>query len=261
MSDSLRTSASGMYAQQRRVDVIANNLANVNTTAFKKSRVNFQDMLYETIQGPRLVNGRQGESVGPTQIGKGVRVAGITRLFQQGGAETTERPLDLAINGPGFLAVEKPDGTMAYTRDGSLSLSDAGTLVTLSGYRLIPDITVPPGATAISINGNGMVTAQVGTGQSTELGRVELTRFANPSGLLAVGENLMIETDASGFPETGFPAEEGFGQLMQGMLESSNVEIVTEMTDMIAAQRAYELNARAITAGEEMMRTANDIMR
>lgn len=260
MTDSLRTSASGMIAQQKRVDVIANNLANVNTTGFKRSRTNFEDLLYHTIQGPRRVDG--DAILGPVQIGHGVRLSSISRVEGQGGVEITGRPLDLGIEGEGFFQVELPDGTIAYTRDGAFTLSESGQLVTNAGHTVIPGIVLPPDASSVTITETGMVSVGTGTeGQTVEIGRLELVRFANPTGLLSLGGNLMAETIASGPPASGFPQEEGFGRVLQGTLESSNVEIVQEMTDMIAAQRAYEINARAIRAAEDMMRSINDLIR
>jgi flagellar basal-body rod protein FlgG len=251
-----------MVAQQRMIDVIANNLANVNTTGFKRSRVNFEDVLYETVQGARIVNEQGAETVGPVQIGKGVRVAAVLRLHSQGAPETTQRPLDLAIEGDGFFQVQRPDGTLAYTRDGSLTLSENGALVTSSGYPLAPAISVPNDATDITIAPTGVISVSTsGSSAAVELGRVELARFVNPNGLLALGENLYAETGAAGQPMTGFPQEDGFGRVLQGTLESSNVEIVQEMTDMIAAQRAYEINAKAITTAEAMMQATNEIIR
>lgn len=217
MTDGMRTSASGMIAQQKRVDVIANNLANVNTTGFKRSRANFEDLLYETVQGPRTT-AAQG-IVGPMQIGHGVRLASITRIHGQGGPEVTGRPLDIAIEGEGFFQVEMPDGTLAYTRDGSFSLSDSGQLVTSGGNALVPDIVIPPDATAVTISETGAVSVTNGMdGSMIEVGRLELARFPNPTGLLALGGNLFGETVASGFAATGFPQEDGFGRVLQGTL-------------------------------------------
>ena len=262
MDDSLRTAASGMMAQQRMVDVIANNLANVNTTGFKRSRVNFEDVLYETIQGERIVRQAGSESTGPVQIGKGVRIAGVMRLDAQGAPESTQRPLDVAIEGEGFLQVQRADGVTGYTRDGNLTVSESGTLVTSGGYPILPGVTVPRDATGITIAPSGIVSVTAaGSTSAVEVGRIELARFLNPAGLLAVGENQLLATESSGEPITGSPQQEGFGRLTQGALESSNVEIVQEMTDMIAAQRAYEINAKAIKAGEDMMQVTNDILR
>lgn len=262
MDASLRTSASGMIAQQRMIDVIANNLANVNTTGFKRSRASFEDVLYQTVQGPRAVDYQGSSAIGPVQIGKGVRLAAVLRLHAQGATEQTGRPLDLAIEGDGFFQVQRPDGTVAYTRDGSFTLSEGGNLVTGGGYLVLPGVTVPADASGIGISADGIVTATVGNGNApVEIGRIELARFLNPSGLMAIGENQYVETAASGMPLAGAPQEEGFGRVIQGSLEASNVEIVQEMTDMIAAQRAYEINAKAINAGEEMMRAAHEIIR
>lgn len=262
MNSSLRTSASGMIAQQRMIDVIANNLSNVNTTGFKRSRVSFEDVLYETVQGTRIVNYSNTETVGAVQVGKGVRVAAIVRLHSQGAPEPTQRPLDLALNGEGLFQIQRPDGTTAYTRDGSFTLSESGAIVTNGGYLLLPNITVPTDAVGFTISQNGVVSATTANGgEMIEVGRIELARFLNPNGLVAIGENQYIESPASGEPIIGFPQEEGFGNIHQGALESSNVEIVQEMTDMIAAQRAYEINARAIRAGDDMMQATHDIIR
>jgi flagellar basal-body rod protein FlgG len=262
MNGSMRTSASGMAAQQRMIDVIANNLANVNTTAFKRSRVSFQDVLYETLEGARVVNYQGSQTVGPVQVGKGVRVGAIMRLDSQGSPEVTSRPLDVAIEGDGYFQVQRPDGSTAYTRDGSLTISDQGQLTTNDGFLLLPGVTIPNDASAVAISPNGTVSvSQAGQSSPTEIGRIELARFLNPSGLLASGQNLYEVTPASGDPILGNPQDTAFGALTQGSLESSNVEIVQEMTDMIAAQRAYEINAKAITTAENMMQATNEIIR
>ena len=262
MNGSMRTSASGMAAQQRMIDVIANNLANVNTTAFKRSRVSFEDVLYETLEGSRVVNYQGSQTVAPVQVGKGVRVGAIMRLDSQGSPEVTQRPLDVAIEGDGYLQVQRPDGSTAYTRDGSLTISDQGQLTTSDGYMVLPGIAVPADAGSISISANGTVSVQQGSNStSTEIGRIELARFLNPSGMLAIGQNQLQASAASGDAILGFAQDEGFGQLTQGSLETSNVEIVNEMTDMIAAQRAYEINAKAIRTAEDMMSATNDIVR
>ena len=262
MIRALYTSSTGMEAQQLDLDTIANNLANVNTTGFKRSRVSFEDVLYETLAGARTVNPQDSQTIAPVQIGKGVRLAAILRLHTQGSPEETGRPLDLAIEGDGLFQVQRPDGTTAYTRDGTFSVSDTGSIVTNGGYKLLPNVTLPQDVQGLTISPSGMITATNGSsGTQVELGRVELARFVNPSGLMSLGENLYAETAASGQPVTGFPQEQGFGRVLQGMLEGSNVEIVTEMTDMIAAQRAYEINAKAIRAGEDMMQATNELIR
>ncbi len=260
MNPGMRTSATGMIAQQKMVDVIANNLANVNTTGFKRSRAAFEDVLYETVQGPR---GAANESVmGPMQVGRGVRLAAVTRIDTQGGGQQTGRPLDVAIDGEGYFQVMLEDGSFAYTRDGSFTISDSGQLVTHGGHAVAPGIIIPPDASVLTIEADGTVSVQAGEGrEKVEIGRLELARFLNPTGLANLGGNLFGETAASGEATNGMPAEAGFGRLMQGTLESSNVEVVLEMTDMIAAQRAYEINARALKTAEEMLRSVDDLLR
>jgi len=262
MNPGLRAAASGMAAQQLRVDTIANNLANVNTTGFKKSRVCFEDVLYQTLEGTRIVNYRGSETVGPMQVGRGVRTAAILRDHSQGTTQETGRPLDLAVNGEGFFQVERPDGSIAYTRDGTFTISDTGSIVTTGGYTLVPGITVPPEATQIGISATGIVSALVANNTDpVQLGQIELARFVNPSGLESLGENLYAQTAASGQPMTGHGQEDGFGSVLQGTLETSNVEVVEEMVDMIAAQRAYEVNSKAIQAADQMIQDANALLR
>lgn len=262
MDPSLRTAASGMIAQQTRVDIIANNLANVNTTAFKRSRAHFEDLLYQTIQGTRLVGEFDQTALPPVQVGLGVRLAATPRIHTQGSLEQTGRSLDIAILGDGFFQVELPDGELAYTRDGSFGISSDGTLITSSGYPLVPDIAFPIDSPNIVIARDGTVSARDGASPDLiDIGQIELARFPNQTGLLAYGQNLLIETDASGPPFLGFPQEEGFGRLQPGSLELSNVEIVQEMVDMIAAQRAYEIAAKAVQTSEEMADVASSLFR
>ena len=263
MNPGLRSSASGMLAQQKRIDAIANNLANVNTPGFKRSRVTFEDMLYETIQGTGIVNYQSTDTLAPMQIGRGVRMASIQRIHSQGSVDAGGGPFDLMIDGEGFFQVLRPDGTRAYTRDGSFSLSNTGALVTHSGYTVMPTVTIPPDTTGVTISPDGVVSATMGTsGEVVEIGQIELARFINPTGLLALGENLYSETPASGPALRGYAQEEGFGRVLQGVLESSNVEIVQEMVEMIAAQRAYEVNSRAIRTADEMIeRATNGLIR
>jgi len=249
-----------MIAQQKMVDVIANNLANVNTTGFKRSRASFEDVLYETVQGPRSVGG--DASIGSMQLGHGVRLAAVTRIDGQGGPNVTGRPLDVAIDGEGYFQVQLPDGTTGYSRDGTFTLSNTGQLVTNGGNALLPNIVIPPDSTNVTISPDGIVSVTSGkTAQTTEVGHIQLARFANSTGLIALGGNLYGESAASGKPSLGTPQSEGFGRLLQGSLESSNVEVVQEMTDMIAAQRAYEINARAISTAESMMKSIDDLLR
>lgn len=264
MNPGLRASASGMRAQQTRIDAIANNLANVNTTGFKRSRANFEDMLYETLQGSQLVRYEGTETLAPIQIGRGVRLADIQRVHTQGAFERTDNPFDLAIEGDGFFILSLPNGNTGYTRDGTFTrAADTGMLVTHAGYTLQPEISVPPEATQVTISPTGIVSAILGnSGEQVELGQIEIARFANPGGLLSLGGNNYASTPASGDAMTGIPMEDGFGQVVQGALEASNVEIVQEMVDMITAQRAYEVNSKAIKTAEEMIQTAtNELIR
>ncbi|HWG35792.1 MAG TPA: flagellar basal-body rod protein FlgG, partial [Gemmatimonadaceae bacterium] len=256
--------ATGMQAQQTRTDVIANNLANVNTTGFKRSRAHFEDLLYQTLQGPATLGSRDTEQLPAIQVGLGTRLTAVQRIDSQGSLEQTSRPLDLAIQGEGYFEVQMPNGNTAYTRDGSLQVSDQGVLVTGQGYAIQPPIRVPKEATSITVSETGVVTANGLTsaaGGTQELGRIELARFPNSSGLESMGQNLFTETTSSGEPIRGMPTENGNGSIAQGYLESSNVEIVTEMVDMITAQRAYEINSKAIKNSEDMAQTANSLMR
>jgi len=260
----LRTAATGMQAQQTRTDVIANNLANVNTTGFKRSRAHFEDLLYQTLQGPATLGSRDTEQLPAIQVGLGTRLTAVQRIDSQGSLEQTSRPLDLAIQGEGYFEVQMPNGNTAYTRDGSLQVSDQGMLVTGQGYAIQPPIRIPKEATSITVSETGVVTANgltAAAGGTQELGRIELARFPNSSGLESMGQNLFTETTSSGEPIRGMPTENGNGSIAQGYLESSNVEIVTEMVDMITAQRAYEINSKAIKNSEDMAQTANSLMR
>ncbi len=262
MDPSLRAAASGMIAQQTRVEIIANNLANVNTNGFKRSRAHFEDLLYQMIQSSRLT-GEFGETALPAvQIGRGTRLAAVRRIHAQGALEPTGRPLDLAIEGEGLFQVRLPDGSVAYTRDGSFDLSAEGTLVTSQGYPVLPDVSFPPDSTEVALSRDGTVSVREGfAGELIDVGRVELARFPNPTGLLSIGENLLRETQASGRPLTGYPQSDGLGRIVPGSLESSNVEIVQEMVDMIAALRAYEISARAVQTSEQMAEVTNGIFR
>lgn len=262
MDPALRTSATGMAAQQLRTEVISNNIANVNTTAFKQSRAHFEDLLYQTVQGATTVGGQDTKGTPAIQIGRGTHLAGVQRLHAQGPLEPTGRPLDIAIEGEGFFQIQMPNNGVSYTRDGSFQISDQGTLVTSGGYTVAPGIKVPSDASNVQISRTGVVTAQrANNADVQELGRIELARFTNPSGLLTMGENLYNETPASGEAQRGFPQDEGMGRLLQGSLEGSNVEIVQEMVDMITSMRAYELNSKAIKNSEEMMSIANNMVR
>jgi flagellar basal-body rod protein FlgG len=262
MDPALRASASGMMAQQTRTEVIANNLANVNTTGFKRSRAHFEDLLYQTIQGQSII-GSQDSNIAPAiQVGRGTRLAGVQRVHEQGIMETTNRNLDVAIEGDGMFQVQLRNGDTAYTRDGSFGISDQGEIVTSNGFGLVPAIRVPADTKELTISQAGIVSVTKGDDlEPTEIGRIELARFANPSGLFSMGQNLFGATAASGQPVNGFPDEEGMGKTVQGSLEGSNVEIVQEMVEMIAAMRAYEINSKAIKQADEMGQIANNITR
>ncbi len=262
MDPGLKTAATGMAAQQTRIDVIANNLANVNTPGFKRSRAHFEDLLYETVQGQQDLGTAAAEVTAPVQIGRGTRLSGVQRIHEQGTFEMTTRPMDLAVDGEGLFQVRRPDGTIAFTRDGSFSISDQGVIVTAGGYPVIPEMRVPEDMTSISVSRTGIVSGTVtGQAEPVEVGRLELARFPNEPGLQAMGENLYVETAASGQPLLGAAQEDGFGRIIQGALESSNVEVVQEMVDMIAALRAYEINAKAVQASEDMADVTNSMVR
>lgn len=262
MDPSLRTAASGMVAQQTRVEVISNNLANVNTTGFKRSRPHFEDLLYQTAQGSQTVQRPNAQTLEAIQVGRGTRLSSVQRVHSQGPIENTGRPLDLAIEGDGFFQIQLPDGTTAYTRDGSFAISDTGTLITHDGYTVAPGISIPQDAALIVISRTGVVSTPTLEGTaSIEIGRIEMARFNNPPGMLAMGENLFRETPSSGRPVTGFPQDPGFGRLAQGNLEASNVEIVQEMVDMITAMRAYEINSKSVQSSDQMAEVANNLIR
>jgi flagellar basal-body rod protein FlgG len=260
MNPALRAAATGMMAQQTRTEIIANNLANVNTAGFKKSRAQFEDLLYQTVQGTQVIGGRESETLPAIQVGRGTRLAGVQRMHQQGPIEQTGRNLDVAIEGEGFFQVQLPTGDLAYSRDGSFQISDQGVLTTSTGYTVQPPIRIPMDAVELTISNTGVVTARRGNDvMPSELGRIEVARFANPSGLLNLGQNVLAPTASSGQPVIGFPGDEGMGRVQQGSLEGSNVEIVQEMVEMIAAQRAYEINSKAIKTADEMSQIANNI--
>ncbi len=261
MLKAFSTAATGMTGQQMMVDVIANNLANINTTGFKRSQINFQDLLYVKMNqaGAEIASGVNS----PTglEIGSGVRASSTVKVFTVGELENTGRPLDIAIYGDGFLQVTQPNGDTRYTRDGALQVNANGQLVTPGGYSIEPAITLPTDAVAVDIGKDGTVNVTGVDGSQSVVGNLQLVRFPNPAGLSNEGDNLLSETAASGTGITGTPGENGFGAIQAGMLEKSNVQMVTELVNLITAQRAYEINARAIRAGDEMLRTATTIGR
>lgn len=260
MNLSMYSAATGMEAQQLNLNTIANNLANVNTAGFKRSKIEFQDLIY---QKPRDAGSEAGGgNLVPTgiEVGNGSRVAATTKVFTQGQLSETGEKFDVAIQGDGFFEVQMPDGTLAYTRDGSFKLSAGGQVVTADGYPVLSGFqAVPVGMTSVNIAENGEVTIQSADGATNF--RVNMTRFANPAGLQSLGGNLYSETGASGIPEVGNPAEDGFGSLHQGYLEMSNVNIVEEMVNLIVAQRAYEINSKSIQTSDEMLQNIAQMKR
>ena len=254
------TAATGMTGQQTMVDVIANNLANVNTSGFKRSQVNFQDLLYVTMEEPGTEISSGINSPTGTEIGSGVHAASTVKIFTAGELQNTGNPLDIAIAGDGFLQVTLPNGDLRYTRDGSLLINGNSQLVTSTGYLLQPPITIPTDST-ISIEKDGGVNVRDSSGTQSVVGTIQLARFPNPSGLSSEGDNLYGQTEASGTPTTGTAGENGFGTIQASFLEKSNVQMVTELVNLITAQRAYEINSRAIRAGDDMLQTANNIVR
>ncbi len=254
----LGIAATGMLAQQTNVDVISNNIANANTTGFKTSRAAFQDLIYETVAREGALTSEQG-TVTPTgiDVGLGVQTAGTVRLNTQGGLMSTENSLDLAIDGTGYFVVNMPDGSRAYTRDGSFRLSAEGEMVTLQGYAVDPGIVVPENTQNIEISEQGVVTAYVDNNpEPVELGRMTLATFINEAGMRPIGNNLLTATVASGDELAANAGDPGVGVLRQGYLENSNVNIIQQITDLIAAQRAYEMNSKTIETADQMMSTA-----
>ncbi len=262
MLKSLYTTATGMQAQQTMVDMIANNIANVNTAGFKKSQASFEDLLYVNLQSPGATGGDTARPIG-TQIGSGTRLSGTTKVHQPGVLEETSNALDLAITGDGFFEVVLPDGTTGYTRDGHFQINADGKLVTNAGYVLTPEITVPQDVLEISIDPQGRVGGRTAGSPDTQqiFGEIQLTKFLNPSGMLSIGNNMSRAQDAAGAPVIGPPGENGMGMLQQGFIEKSNVKIVNELVNLIVAQRAYEVNSRAIQASDQMLSTATNLSR
>jgi flagellar basal-body rod protein FlgG len=254
----LHVARTGLDAQNARMQVIANNLANVNTTGFKRDRANFETLAYQTVVSPGAQSSAQNRFATGLNLGTGVKVAGTSRVDTQGAISTTDNALDLAIEGAGYFQIQMPDGRIGYSRAGNFSRSAEGTIVTSDGKPLIPQIQIPDTATAITIAADGTVSAQLaGQIEITELGKIETARFANPAGLQSLGNNLLAETSASGAPQVGAAGEAGRGGLRSGALEASNVNVVEELVDMIETQRAYEVNSKMIQSTDEMLRNAN----
>ena len=257
---SLSIASTGMLAQQTNVDVISNNIANMNTTGFKRQRAEFQDLLYEQIERPGAATGPDTKAPSGIQIGAGVKTGGVYRIQQQGALQQTDNRYDLAITGRGYFQITLPSGDTAYTRDGSFGVSDQGELVTQDGYPVQPGITIPQGAVDVTVSKTGEVQVIVsGDPQPQTVGQLELATFMNDAGLEAKGENLFLETAASGQPTVAAPGEPGLGTLNQGFVESSNVNSVAEITALITAQRAYEMNSRVVKTADEMLATTSQL--
>lgn len=254
MHPALWIAKTGLDAQQTQMGVITNNLANVNTTGFKRGRAVFADLLYQTVRQPGAQSSQDSQLPSGLMLGTGVRSVATEKLFTQGNIVQTGNQLDLAVNGRGFFQILLPDGTRAYTRDGSFQLSANGELVNSNGYALDPGITIPEQTQSVTIGADGTVSVLVsGESSPTEVGQLQLADFINPAGLQPMGENLFLETAASGNPQAGTPGEDGVGTLVQGSLESSNVNVVEELVNMIETQRAYEMNSKAIATTDEML--------
>jgi len=260
MLRTLSIAASGMQAQALNIDVISNNLANVNSSGFKKSRADFQDLLYQTLRPAGVASASGSQVPSGIQLGHGVRPAAVQKIFHQGDYQLTENDFDLAIEGDGFFQILQPSGDIAYTRAGAFKLNSDGQIVTSDGYVVEPEISIPSDSTDVSIGTDGTVSVlQAGETDASEIATMQLARFVNPAGLHSIGRNLYVTTTASGEAITGTAGEEGFGTIAQGYLEMSNVSVVDEMVNMISAQRAYEINSKAIQAADEMLQMANNI--
>ncbi|MEZ5316938.1 MAG: flagellar basal-body rod protein FlgG [Vicinamibacterales bacterium] len=262
MIRALYTAASGMNAQQTNIDNVAHNLANVNTTGFKKSRVEFEDLVYQEIRAAGSAASASTEAPTGLEVGLGTRAVATSRNFSSGNLRATGGPLDVAIEGNGFFKISLPDGTTGYSRAGALHLDSQGLIVSSEGYPLEPQISVPPNTTSLSISKDGIVTATVaGQTAAQQLGTIEIANFANTGGLRPIGGNLFAATTASGEPESGVPGTDGRGTLAQGFVEDSNVSVVEEMVNMIIGQRAYEANSRVVKAADDMLNQVNNLVR
>ncbi|MDJ0793397.1 MAG: flagellar basal-body rod protein FlgG [Woeseiaceae bacterium] len=259
MNQSLWVAKTGLDAQQTRMSVVSNNLANVNTTGFKQDRAVFEDLLYQNVRQSGGNSSQDTILPSGMNLGTGVRVVATEKTFTQGSVNQTGNALDVAINGRGFFQILKPNGDLAYTRDGTFQLNDQGQLVTSSGYTVQPGITIPDGAQSVTIGGDGTVSVKLaGQASPSQVGTLEISDFINPVGLQPIGENLYIETASSGTAQAGTPGQNGLGQIQQGALEGSNVNVVAELVNMIETQRAYEMNSKAISTSDQMMQYVNN---
>lgn len=254
MNQALWIAKTGLDAQQTRMEVVSNNIANVSTTGFKRERAVFEDLLYQNISQVGASSTQDTQLPSGFSIGTGVRVVATEKLHTQGNLTNTGNPLDMAVQGKGFFQILMPDGSLAYARDGSFQVNQDGQLVTSSGYQVQPAITVPEGAQSVTIGSDGTVSVLLpGSAAATQVGSLQLTNFINPAGLQAIGQNLLLESGASGAPQTGTPGLNGLGTLLQGSVESSNVNIAEELVNMIETQRAYEMNSKAIQSADQML--------
>ena len=259
MNSALWAAKTGLDAQQTRMAVISNNLANVNTTGFKRDRALFEDLMYQTVRHPGTNTAQDSVLPSGLSVGTGVRVVATQKLHTAGGLQITENPLDLAVQGRGFFEIQMPDGTTAYTRDGSFQINGDGTMVNSSGYTLQPSITIPPDSEQVTIGRDGTISTMIAGATTTSvIGNLTVTDFVNPSGLRPLGGNLFAETAASGAAQSGTPGLNGAGHLIQGSVETSNVNIVEELVSMIETQRAYEINSKAISTTDSMLQFANN---
>lgn len=262
MIRSLYTGATGMQAQQFNVDVTSNNLANVNTNGFKRDRANFEDLFYQYMKNPGAPSAEATEHPTGLSVGMGVRAGSTSKVYTQGNPKKTENPLDMMIKGDGFFQVQKADGSTAYTRDGSFKMDGDGNVVTSNGLYTVPQIQIPQQATGITVRKDGTVSADMpGQNEPQNVGQIEIAKFVNPAGLKAEGSNLFTETPASGAPTVATPGTEGAGDIQQGFVESSNVNVISSLTKLIAMQRAYEFNHKTIKAGSRMLRRATTLLK
>lgn len=262
MMQSLYTASTGMIAMQTQVNTTANNIANVNTMGFKKSRAEFADLMYKVMEYAGTATSDSSKSPTGIEVGLGVRPTAINKIFSEGSLKQTDNQLDTAITGAGFYKLELPSGTEVYSRNGAFKVDQNGTLVNADGYRVIPEVVIPPDATAVSIGVDGTISVvQAGQAEATQVGQITLTNFINPAGLHSLGDNLYVPTDSSGQPVEGTPGLDGLGTIRQGFVELSNVELVVELTDLITGQRAYDSNSKIITTSDEMLQTVNGLKR
>jgi flagellar basal-body rod protein FlgG len=262
MDKTLRTAATGLSAQQRFVEIISNNLSNVNTTGYKKVRPEFQDLLYETLRPAGNTSQYGVDPLNEVQVGSGTELVATKKLFMQGDIKSTNNPLDLSISGEGFFVLRRPDNSLVYTRDGSFQLNRNGQIVTSQGYILEPGFNIPNDAVQVDVSRDGMISIQLsGSTEEQSIGQLELSRFINPGGLRSIGSNLFVETPASGVAIMDIPGSVNTGEIIQSHLETSNVDIVEEMVNMINAQRAYELNSKSVRAADEILATAVNLRR